>query len=571
MKRCFLSFLLLTALSAVLLGGCGEPRSAVPFTDAAGHGRRLYALDDNAKKGLLTGPDATAWFLFKPAKKSKPAAIEVTVTNETGDPVQFSLALVSASDLTPAGKLTDKPAARNLSNVSGAVGITRIRMLLPANDGGTKGFALRLTGAQSSRALITAASLESPETGWLKTKDGLWAGFGSDGGSMDAAAVSGSAGPVYRPSVRFPARSLLTLYFDAAQGGEGSIEEPGRTVFHAGSRVIGFRKAPVPYRTSVPALLFSGKETGLAVSEGGENLSGMRVAVGKPLPTVDPANSSSPLSADPLMIIEWPVSAWRNASREIFSWDRFPSILIFDTADYDVQDRYFKRLAFFVEKQGYKGKLWTDDELSRQHAFNAHDYRAESLAAFFELARKDKFALNGEENELLGILLAEGVIRKDGSAYAPGAGAVLSFSRQSASYLRYMFMAHEGYHGIYFVDPDFRAKVAEVYRSMDARAVGFLESYFTIVSSLGYDTTDRYLMENEFMGYLMQQPVDKVAPYFTGTITERFLRYGGDPAMARYIAATDAAEFVRAARELNDYVFARWGICGGRNGLYFSD
>ena len=131
-----------------------------------------------------------------------------------------------------------------------------------------------------------------------------------------------------------------------------------------------------------------------------------------------------------------------------------------------------------------------------------------------------------------------------------------------------MFVAHEGFHGIYFIDPDFRSKVAAVYRSMDSRATAFLESYFSLYDSLGYDTADAYLMENEFMAYMLQQPLDKVGPYFTGIIHERFLRNGGNPSLASYIAESGASEFVRAAEELNGYVFTRWGIAGGRVGLF---
>jgi len=61
-----------------------------------------------------------------------------------------------------------------------------------------------------------------------------------------------------------------------------------------------------------------------------------------------------PISADPGLVLEWPVELWRDSRYEIFRWDRFPSFLIFDTASYVVQDRLVKRLAFFVEKTGFR-------------------------------------------------------------------------------------------------------------------------------------------------------------------------------------------------------------------------
>ena len=78
-------------------------------------------------------------------------------------------------------------------------------------------------------------------------------------------------------------------------------------------------------------------------------------------------------------------------------WKQFTEILIDDYKDYKVQDDMLKRLAFFVEKEGYRGRLAKDSEIKNLHGFNAHDYRGESLAAFFTLAAKENFPLNIKE------------------------------------------------------------------------------------------------------------------------------------------------------------------------------
>jgi len=62
--------------------------------------------------------------------------------------------------------------------------------------------------------------------------------------------------------------------------------------------------------------------------------------------------SLAPIPADPGKILSYPQASWRDKRYEVFRWDVFPQILIFDTANYDVQDQLFKRLAFFVEKAG---------------------------------------------------------------------------------------------------------------------------------------------------------------------------------------------------------------------------
>ena len=68
----------------------------------------------------------------------------------------------------------------------------------------------------------------------------------------------------------------------------------------------------------------------------------------------------APLNTDPGMIPLWSQSSWRNKEYELFQWEQFPGILFFDTANYKIQDDFFKRLAFFTEKTGYVGTLASD-------------------------------------------------------------------------------------------------------------------------------------------------------------------------------------------------------------------
>jgi len=156
-----------------------------------------------------------------------------------------------------------------------------------------------------------------------------------------------------------------------------------------------------------------------------------------------------PLKADPAFVIYLPKEKWRNKSYEVFRWDRFPSLLIFDFADYAAQDKMFKRLAFFVEKAGFRGRLASDSEIKELHAWNAHDYRAQDLAAFFDAAKKSNFPLSAEEKQLEKILLGEKIIRESSGGVTAGYGGIISISRESADYLRYRFITHEGFHGIF--------------------------------------------------------------------------------------------------------------------------
>jgi hypothetical protein len=226
-----------------------------------------------------------------------------------------------------------------------------------------------------------------------------------------------------------------------------------------------------------------------------------------------------PVILDPGLILSYPRAAWRNSAYEIFLWDRFPGVLIFDTADYAAQDRLFKRLAFFVEKLGFRGRIAPDDELEGLHGWNAHDYRPEDLARFFELARKSGFPLNQDEQELCGLLFARDILRRgsDG-AILPGTGALISISRESEDYLRSLFMVHESFHGLFFINEEFRNFSRRRWENLDPAGKRFIISYFEFS---GYDSADQYLMVNEFMAYCLQQSVSRAGEYFGTTLASR--------------------------------------------------
>lgn len=284
----------------------------------------------------------------------------------------------------------------------------------------------------------------------------------------------------------------------------------------------------------------------------------------------------NPIPSDPSALLSYPREAWRDERYELFSWDVFPGILIFDTADYEVQDRLFKRLAFFVEKAGFRGRLAPDEEIAGLHGWNAHDYRAEDLAAFFEAARKSAFPLLAEERELESLLLENGVIGKDGaSRIIPGRGAIISVSRESDKTdksLRYRFMAHEGFHGIFFTDEDFRNFSRERWDIFPAPAKKFLLSFFDFQA---YNIKDPYLVVNEFMAHVLQQSVPQAAWYFGEYQPNRMISVS--PWRRSFLPDREeissdgrhswpelAAAFTAEGEAFSRYVSERWGLAAGR-------
>jgi hypothetical protein len=280
----------------------------------------------------------------------------------------------------------------------------------------------------------------------------------------------------------------------------------------------------------------------------------------------------NPIPADPWDILNYPVGNWRDRRFEVFSWDRFPEIIIFDNASFAVQDRLFKRLAFFVEKAGFRGRLAHDAEIAGLHGWNAHDYRAVDLANFFETARLTNFPLLPEEWELQFILLENGVIRRNtASQIIPGRGAVLSLSRESSRDLRIRFMAHEGFHGLYFIDQDFRRFTRQRWEIFPDEGKALLFAFFEVQA---YDTSDIDLVLKEFSGHILQQTVAQASWFFGQHLPHRLL--SENPLYRSALPAREeirdgrrfwpdlAAIFTAEAEVFSRYANQRWGLSAGR-------
>lgn len=274
----------------------------------------------------------------------------------------------------------------------------------------------------------------------------------------------------------------------------------------------------------------------------------------------------NPIKADPVLVILWQRENWRNSAYEIFKWDRFPSLLIFDFADYEIQDRMLKRLAFFVEKKGFRGHLSHDHEIAHLHAWNAHDYKADDLARFFDTARKTNFPLLDEEWELEKILLNEGIIRREQGNITEGYGGIISIAREAPDFLRYRFMVHEAFHGLFFIDEEFRDFSRRRWEQFPSGAKRFLVSYFDYRD---YDTKDEYLIVNEFMGHVLQQSVSGAADYFGRHLPLQLETSWRASALPEKDTASGtwtslASAFTAEAQAFSDYVNTRWGLAAGR-------
>ena len=268
-----------------------------------------------------------------------------------------------------------------------------------------------------------------------------------------------------------------------------------------------------------------------------------------------------PIPADPGLVLAWDRSAWRQPDFELFSWASFPRVLIFDTADYRVQDRFFKRLAFFVEKAGFAGQIPTWQALEGRHGYNAHDYRAEDLARFFETARAEGIELAAEEQTLKGILLDAGIIESTGSAFASGSGAVLSISRSSSAALRELLITHECFHGVFFSLPSFQAESERTWRSLSGVEKRVWREFLAMKD---YNTDDPGLVVNEFQSYLFQQPREGVKAFQALTLGRMRAHSSEGAALVAQLLAQRPDSFLQSFDELDAALRAAGGPAGGR-------
>ncbi len=387
--------------------------------------------------------------------------------------------------------------------------------------------------------------------------------FSADGGKEASAKIISFAGknPFFlKENALFP---LLNVKFRAG------AKKNARVVISVSGEKFTLRR-PVEDEDSILIPLSCVNRDSISpiiVEEGGDSLDSILLTPAAESSLVFKENTRfvlSPVKLDPGLVLYYPKKNWRGADYELFEWDRFPGVLLMDISNYSVQNDFFRRLAFFVEKAGFRGKLLSDEFLFDKHAYNAHDYRAESLAAFFEKARKEHFPLGEKERLLKEILVKNGVIKIDENGHVlPGIGAVISISQESPMYLRNQFISHEGWHGIFFVDKDFRDFVYSEFDSMDSRTRDYLVRYFQVTPSLNYDIKDAYLLRNEFMAYMLQKPVSDIARYFSDMASRR---HSQDLAKkeADYIIETNAQGFVDAAKRLSDYAEKRWNLSAGR-------
>ncbi|MFH2113927.1 MAG: hypothetical protein ABIJ86_05395, partial [Spirochaetota bacterium] len=397
------------------------------------------------------------------------------------------------------------------------LGEPQLEFRLPLPEGSTvASMELSLEDAQS--ATIEGFSLSTPYIGYR-------AG-GSDGSpalvSLGVQRFFASDADSWPREIHLPAAGGPGWSVVVRQGSAGTLQVWGKSA--------GFESSPHPDRPlAIPleltgglsvsvATLGTGAETGgpgnSSGSAGGQNNAGgiaeayLHFGGDAPLSDLHAILAGAELAGSKLA-----------GDFKLYRWDLLPDTLVFDFTDFAVQDRYFKRLAFFAEKPGFRGRLADDSEIAGLHGWNAHDYPPWTLASFYNLAVYTEFKLNASELALLELLLTHGILEKeDGGQLRPGSGAIISITRESTAVYRRIFMDHESSHALFFQDEAYRLLSERLWNDHDPATRQF---WIRHLRWRNYDITDSYLSVNELQAYLVQQSLADAVSYIRDNVLAR--------------------------------------------------
>ena len=271
----------------------------------------------------------------------------------------------------------------------------------------------------------------------------------------------------------------------------------------------------------------------------------------------------TPLPADFKQILEYNSTQWRYSDWEVYSWESFPGILIIDFQNFNIQSHMLKRLSYFVEKRGYTGKIHSFTRLSGKTDWNAHNYKAKDLAAFFTEAVRSGAVLTSAESYLRELLLANGVIAKSGEGYTGGEDkGIVSVSQESTPHVRALLLTHEGYHGLFYAAPGLKELVYDLWDKLIPEAQEMWVDYLKSADVWNYDYKNGYLLRNEMLGYMMQQK--DFAEYFDNMMFPRLLKRVPDKA-EHFQQNRDVARqaFLDTASKIGDFLLREYNLSPG--------
>ncbi len=474
------------------------------------------------------------------------AASPLQYSAEFDSATSFDVGLLSAHDVSPSGALkkdmtlrypiTAQRAPQQRFTVSIGFAGTNIQ---PATPYGCAVY------SQQQPKLIRAA-IVPVKYGWLKIPQAFWYGASAGSGSIPPELCTESLVPHHtelprlRTSARLTTGNKEDTTASAAQHTASTDTGVSATSTAADTAAHSMRARIVIHFDPSAAIDLSAqkRQPRLSFTCGDQQLSVYRAPNVSQL-TMDSCLFSGNTTSDTIPIAQQDTaSSWSGVTTEYYPLSLMKPI----TADTSTRI--------------------SDSAMSHFHGFNAHDYRAETLALFFQEAEQEHFPLNKSELYLRTILFHNGIITRTEAGIEAGHGAIVSISRLTQA-LRYRLLTHECLYGIYFTEKSFREAVAKAFQQTDPRARLF-QRYFELYPSLQYNTDDAYLFQNEFMAYLLQQNSGQLRPYYVDRISWFRVMNTTEPELCAYISQTKAEAFIQAAAQMSSFLYIRWSLKDGR-------
>lgn len=552
----------------------------------------LIALNSNAKAGKIKENDY-AYYKFSQTQKNwfkqtfeENGTVALTVRvkiNPTTkqcllldkeNPLVFEFGFLGDDDFSKKGKFIKQiyPNSKRIvvqADERYAPDVFDVSISLQKNEAVEKYIPQGFFIKSALRAQIIAAAVVPSQIGFDVSSDIPFYGYAYNGGKID---FKNKSFDFSGASLVFPVQNTattrmpeFTVKLSSEAQYKSTIDKMKYADFNFGGEKLFIKNVTSATELKIPAAGIRAPFSRMEITNNPEYITSV-ILEHVPVKNQVKNYVDEPIKTDPGLIQFYKIENWRCDEYELYQWDRFPEILIFDTKDFDIQGRFFTRLAYFVEKEGYRGCLVSDEELEGKHGYNAHDYKTEDLARFFNKAQEERFPLNPYELTLKKILITNGLFEQDGEYVKPLKGEIASISRQSEEWSRTNLIAHELYHMVFFMDEEFRNYTTAVYHTCDQSTLAFLIDYFKSQPSLGYDTTDQNLMYTEFMSYVMEKRTSDVARSFVekakwGTVNNF------TPELAAYIRNTEGRGFEDISNALTDFVFDKYGIVAGNLAL----
>lgn len=375
---------------------------------------------------------------------------------------------------------------------------------------------------------------------------------------------------------RQPGHLVLTYVFEPAApglelgpGGEATSPSVSLRILPDGesgtAKAFDLRLHPGVHRIPLPAFMLDGGfPSALDITSSMQGFSLLKIETSPVHAGNRAQRTPNPIPAEINTILLNSKSSWRIPEFEIYEWVLAPKIFILDFRDRATQNAFFDRIAFYLEKAGFTGRLMSDAELAGRHGWNAHNYSPEGLAQFFNEVVRTNFAINTEEEWLRELALDLGLVRKAGDgSFQPGEGGLLSISndRVETASNRLLLLSHEAFHGLFYTNEGLRRQADVEWANLSPESRDYLVSYFSI---LQYDTKDMGLMQNEFQAYMLQQTLQELRYTYGTQYRDRLVaRFPERAAFFRAQAPRAAEEFRAAAARLQAIVYRDYGLVGG--------